>query len=67
MNEIKLNITKSVRIIEDSFKNAILYKISYNNYIYNYEGTKPQKRKKFTWNCENYRKTKNLPENKKIL
>ena len=47
-NEINLDITNSVQIVEEKVKYNIPYKISYNNYIFNFEGSNQEKRKKFT-------------------
>ena len=66
-NEINLDITNSVQIVEEKVKYNIPYKISYNNYIFNFEGSNPEKRKKFTFHCQNYRKIKNFrKKNKKF-
>ena len=62
-NVIKIDITNEVKILYDTIRNIIPYKIIYNNYIYNYEGNNPKKKKKITWHCQNYRKIKNLPSN----
>ena len=64
-NEINLDITNSVQIVEEKVKYNIPYKISYNNYIFNFEGSNPEKRKKFTFHCQNYRKIKGLREKNK--
>ena len=62
-NEKKIEITNEVTFIEDSLKNNTPYKILYNNYIYNYEGSNPKNKNQITWHCQNYRKIKNLPTN----
>ena len=55
-------ITNKVKLIKDSIKKDIPYKITFNNYLYTLSDVNPLERKKNTWYCQNYRK-KNLPIN----